>query len=435
MNSFFSNVFHLVMKADISSYPSMEDKKKSILFHLFFIFYALVISGFIVSNILLADYHFMTANLMALLIGLFLYYYLYLVKKKLNLVASIFILTTTTLVTFFIQTGGIKNTALIYALLLPLPAILLLGKQKGLFTLVAFLLINAAGFFLFQNQPWFPQYNINMLGRTAIVFLLVSLIAYSNEYVFVLLYKRLEKLSESLKISQQGYKNLAINKERFVSMISNNLSDHIGSFAAIANLLKEDYYKLTDQQRIELIHNMANVSQQNFKLLQDLMKWSTVQNELVPFSPQPIKIEKIYREVTELFVPLIEEKKLSFFLKIKSNSEVFADEGMVSAILRNLVSNAIKFTNPGGEIRISAEEKNDQMYITVSDNGIGMSLETLMRINAHIPFSAEGAIPEASAGIGLILANEFVRKNRGRIHIESETGKGTHVSFTLPLSE
>ena len=435
MNSFFSNVFHLVMKADISSYPSMENKKKSILFHLFFIFYALVITGFIVSNILLADYLFMTANLMALLIGLFLYYYLYLVKKKLNLVASIFILTTTTLVTFFIQTGGIKNTALIYALLLPLPAILLLGKQKGLLILGAFLLINAAGFFLFQNQPWFPQYNINMLGRTAIVFLLVSLIAYSNEYVFVLLYKRLEKLSESLKISQQGYKNLAINKERFVSMISNNLSDHIGSFAAIANLLKEDYYKFTDQQRIELIHNMANVSQQNFKLLQDLMKWSTVQNELVPFSPQPIKIEKIYREVTELFVPLIEEKKLSFFLKIKSNSEVFADEGMVSAILRNLVSNAIKFTNPGGEIRISAEEKNDQMYITVSDNGIGMSLETLMRINAHIPFSAEGAIPEASAGIGLILANEFVKKNRGRLHIDSEIGKGTHVSFTLPLSE
>ena len=435
MNSFFSNVFQLVMKADISSYPSMEDKKKSILFHLFFIFYALVISGFIVSNILLGDYHFMTANLMALLIGLFLYYYLYLVKKKLNLVASIFILTTTALVTFFIQTGGIKNTALIYALLLPLPAILLLGKQKGLFTLVAFLLINAAGFFLFQNQPWFPQYNINMLERTAVVFLLVSLIAYSNEYVFVLLYKRLEKLSESLKISQQGYKNLAINKERFVSMISNNLSDHIGSFAAIANLLKEDYYKLTDQQRIELIHNMANVSQQNFKLLQDLMKWSTVQNELIPFSPQPIKIEKIYREVTELFVPLIEEKKLSFFLKIKSNSEVFADEGMVSAILRNLVSNAIKFTNPGGKIKISAEEKNDQMHITVSDNGIGMSRETLMRINAHIPFSSEGAIPEASAGIGLILANEFVRKNRGRLHIESEIGKGTHVSFTLPLSE
>ncbi|MCW0484704.1 sensor histidine kinase [Gaoshiqia sediminis] len=434
MNPIIRYINKVVLSADIAAYPRMEDKKKSILLHLFFIFYFLVVSGFVVFNLVTDNIPFLIANCLGFVCG-FILFYLYRIRKLLHVVTSIFIVTLTILVTFFIQTGGIKNTALVFALLLPLPVILLLGKHWGLFTLVAFLAVNTLGFYFFHDETWFPQYNLTMMGRTGLVFLLISLTAYSNEYVFELLYLRLEKLSDSLKISQQGYKNLAMNKERFVSMVSNNLGDHIGSFAAIANLLKEDYFELTDQQRMELIRSLANISQQNFKLLQDLMKWSTVQSELIPFSPKPIKLEKVYRDVIELFHPMIEEKNLSFFLKMKSNSEVFADEDMVGAILRNLVSNAIKFSHSGGEVKISAVENGDRMVVTVTDNGAGMSRETLMRINSKIPFSAAGAIPETGSGIGLILTREFLQKNHGELHIESQVGSGTEVSFTLPLAE
>ena len=144
-------------------------------------------------------------------------------------------------------------------------------------------------------------------------------------------------------------------------------------------------------------------------------------------------LEKIYREVIELFNPLLEEKGLSIFLKMKSNSELFADYHMASAILRNLVSNAIKFSHPGGEIRISAKEKDDMMAITVSDKGVGMTNEALMRFNSSLSFSNPGTMLEPGTGIGLILTKEFVQKNAGRIFIESKPNKGTKVSFTLPL--
>ena len=139
--------------------------------------------------------------------------------------------------------------------------------------------------------------------------------------------------------------------------------------------------------------------------------------------------------MTELYSPLIEEKKLSFFLKMKSNSEIFADENMVGAILRGLVSNAIKFSFTGGEVKISAREDQDKMVITVSDTGVGMSEKDLMRVNASFSFSTEGTWLESGTGIGLILVKEFLQKHQCDFHVESQKDEGTKITFTLPLAE
>ncbi|WP_423128125.1 sensor histidine kinase [Gaoshiqia sp. Z1-71] len=424
----------LVTSADTNPYSAIEERKKSILLNLFFYFYFLVVGSFLVWNVITSNPVYLFANAAGLFVGIILFY-IFRVKKRLVIVSAVFVVTIALFSTFLLQTGGIENSALVFALLIPLPTILILGKRWGLIVLMVFILINLAGFIFFYNTMWFPHYSMHMISRTGIVFVLISVMAYSNEYVFETLYLRLEKLSESLKVSQQRYKNLAVNKERFVSLISNNLGDHIGSFAAIANLLNEEYHELTEEKRLELIRNLANISQQNYKLLYDLVKWSTSQSETIPYVPKPIKLEKIYRDIVALFHPMIEEKKLSFFLKMRSNSEIYADEDMLGAILRSLVSNAIKFSHVGGEVRISAVEEDDMMAVTVADTGVGMSRQSLMRVNAAVSFSTPGTMKEPGTGIGLILVREFLQKNRGYFHVESQKGKGTQVTFRLPLVE
>jgi signal transduction histidine kinase len=424
----------LIFSADSYSYQGIEEKKKSILLNLFFHFYFLLILGFFIFNIFSANIFFLIVTAAGMLMGLLLYYFSR-VRRILYPVANIFVITIATLVAFLILTGGVSNTALIFSLLIPVPAILLLGRRNGLVVLGAFLVLNAVAFVFFKDTSWFPDYDLNMVCRIAVVFILISLTAYANEYVFGVLYKGLEKLSESLKTSQHRYKTLAVNKEKFVSLVSHSLADHIGKFADIATLLYEEYHELSEPKRRQLIKKLANLSRQNHKLLSDLQKWATVQSDTIPFSPKPIKLEKIYREVIELYNALIEEKKLSFFLKMKSNSEVFADENMVGAILRGLVSNAIKFSFTGGEVKISAREDKDRMVITVSDKGTGMSEEDLMRVNASFSFSTEGTWMEPGTGIGLILVKEFLQKHQGDFYVESRKDEGTEVTFTLPLVE
>lgn len=424
----------LILSTDNYTYRGIEERKKSILLNLFFNFYFLIVTGFIVFNIFNNNTFALIVDLAGMAVGALLYY-LFRTRQMLRQVVWIFVIMIVSFMVFLIVSGGVNNSELIFSLLIPVPVILLLGRRKGLIVLAIFLIMNAAGFMLFKNALWFPDYDLKMVCRIVIVFVLISLMAYANEFVFSVLYQGLEKLSESLKISQQRYKNLAVNKEKFVSLVSHSLGDHIGKFASMAALLHDEYQDMNEQKRRGLIRNLVNISQQNHKLLYDLQKWATVQSDTIPFNPKPVKLEKIYREVIELFNPLIEEKKLSFFLKMKSNSEIYADENMVGAIMRGLVSNAIKFSFQGGEVKISAREDQDKMVISISDKGMGISEEDLMRINASLSFSTEGTLQETGTGIGLILVKEFLQKHQGDFHVESRKGKGTEVTFTLLLAE
>lgn len=421
-----------LFNADDTSFERLEEKKKSILLNLFFFLFFPAIGIFIGMNIYKHDLGTALFNTVCLIVAVFTFWLLR--KKKKLLTASILFVGIIFIISsFFFLTGGSNRSGIAFALMLPLPVILILGKERGFMALLAFFIVNTAIYAAFNEASWCPNYSESMLFRLSIVFLFIATIAFANEFIFELLYSRLEKMSISLRTSQERYKNLAVNREKFLSIISHDLSDHIGSFMAISSLLNDQYDELSNEDKQKLISHMAGVSKNNYKLLHDLLKWSTVQMDHIPYAPVAFKLEKIYREVIELFNPLIEEKKLSVFLKMRSNSELYADYHMASAILRNLVSNAIKFSHPGGEIRISAKEKDDKMQISVSDKGVGMNDASLLRFNSSLSFSNPGTMQEPGSGIGLILTKEFVHKNEGEIVIESAPNKGTKVSFTLPL--
>jgi signal transduction histidine kinase len=166
------------------------------------------------------------------------------------------------------------------------------------------------------------------------------------------------------------------------------------------------------------------------------MELSQSQTGRMEFNPDFFELVDIIDDTELLLSGSIEQKSISLSKILPSNTPVFADKKMVSTILRNLISNAVKFTHPGGKISISVEEKQDELIVSVSDNGIGISevnREKLFKIDQS--YSSPGTKNEIGTGLGLILCKDFVEKHGGKIWVESELGKGSEFKFTIPIKD
>jgi signal transduction histidine kinase len=170
-------------------------------------------------------------------------------------------------------------------------------------------------------------------------------------------------------------------------------------------------------------------------LLEELLLWARTQNKKIDFKPEIIDISKISRRNVMLLIMAGMKKRINIESKVKSKTFAYADSFMVTTIIRNLVSNAIKFTEKHGEVVIDAETGSHWVTISVSDNGIGISqkdIDKLFRLDVSL--STIGTSREKGSGLGLILCKEFVDMHKGRIWVDSVPGKGSTFSFTLPLT-
>jgi signal transduction histidine kinase len=170
-------------------------------------------------------------------------------------------------------------------------------------------------------------------------------------------------------------------------------------------------------------------------LLLNLMEWSRSQTGRMEFNPEYFDLASSINKIILLYVDIAEQKSITIKNILPYKASVFADIAMISTVLRNLISNAIKFTMPGGKIIVSAMEKQNEIIFSVSDNGVGISknsIEKLFRIDQS--YSTTGTNKETGTGLGLILCKEFVEKNHGKIWVESEEKKGSTFYFTLPYN-
>jgi signal transduction histidine kinase len=175
------------------------------------------------------------------------------------------------------------------------------------------------------------------------------------------------------------------------------------------------------------------------ELLMNLMDWSRSQTGRIEFNPENIEMVDFINETIINFKDVASFKSIAIQKNLPANATIFADPAMVSTILRNLISNAIKFTNPGGEIIISATKKQTGLIVSVSDNGVGIPREMigkLFRIDEN--YTTSGTNNEQGTGLGLILCKEFIEKHGGKIWVESpppdsyRVGKGSIFTFTIP---
>ena len=179
-----------------------------------------------------------------------------------------------------------------------------------------------------------------------------------------------------------------------------------------------------------LIHS---TSQKGNDLLENLLQWSRTETGKISFEPENLNLYSVAENTINLLDVLAQRKSIKIIQEIDTAITVLADENMLKTILRNLISNAIKFTNAEGTVTLNSIERNSQVEIQVSDSGIGIIPENIPYIfSIEKNISTPGTKGEKGTGLGLMLCKELIEKQGGKIWVESEAGKGTTFKFTLP---
>ncbi len=238
---------------------------------------------------------------------------------------------------------------------------------------------------------------------------------------------QLRKLAEELT-------DLNHMKDRIYSIISHDLRNPFNSILGYSQLLAESYDEYTVAERQQFAVHIFNSSRGVFNLLENLLEWSTSQLGKFTYSPEDLILKKSADETLALMRLMATNKRIELVNMISSSQAVFADRNMLAAILRNLVSNAIKFTAVGGKVELSCSATDDMVEVTVSDNGIGMTTETITGLFNHNSLNSNpGTANEKGTGLGLLLSKDFIIKHNGSIRVTSEPGKGSRFTFTLPV--
>jgi PAS domain S-box-containing protein len=247
-----------------------------------------------------------------------------------------------------------------------------------------------------------------------------------------------ERKKTELIINQQNIELTQLNadKNRFITILSHDLKSPFNSILGFLSLLTKNIRKY-DIDKIEKFVNTINNSAQNtFKLLEAILMWVRANSGKIPYEPQKLNFATICNEVFENLKLIANAKDITMNYFSANEIIIFADKNMLNTVLRNLVSNSIKFTDKNGQIDISAETNQTDVIITVSDNGIGIEPDTLNRLfDISEKVTTEGTENEKGTGLGLLLCKEFVEKHSGKIWVESEVGKGSEFKFTIPIMD
>lgn len=227
---------------------------------------------------------------------------------------------------------------------------------------------------------------------------------------------------------------LNTDKDLFMSILAHDLKGPFNSILGYLELLTENIHTcdINDiESQLSIINNSA---QSVYNLLEAILLWINSESGKLPFEPQILNIKNIYFDILETLKPYANTKAISIEYLGEENFTVFADPNMFKTILRNLVSNSIKFTNKGGQITINTQKSESDIIISISDNGIGISVELQSKLfNISQIHTSKGTADEGGTGLGLLLCKEFVNKNGGEIWVESELGKGSTFKFTVPI--
>lgn len=242
-----------------------------------------------------------------------------------------------------------------------------------------------------------------------------------------------KRFEEEIKSKNEKLKELNDNKDKFFSIIAHDLRSPFQGLLGVSNLLITEADNLSKEEIKEFAMLLNNSLNNQFRLLEDLLSWARIQSGKMKFEPIIlVALEETYN-VLQMFKTNLKSKNIDTKINVGEDVTVFADKDMFYLLLRNLISNAIKFTNPGGLIEINASVEGENVVFEVKDNGIGIEeedLDKLFKLNSH--YSTEGTHNEAGTGLGLVLCKEITDRHKGKIWVESASGSGSSFMFTLP---
>lgn len=253
----------------------------------------------------------------------------------------------------------------------------------------------------------------------------------------------LEKLVAE-KTSELQTMNIELNelndtKDKFFSIIAHDIKTPFNAIVGFSDLLIENFNTWNDQMKHQAIERINSASKNLIQLLENLLQWSRAQRGKIEieFNPVNIHLNKAFKNLADLMKDNADSKNIELSYRLSDDDlTVNADHQMLDAILRNLVGNAIKFTNSGGKVMFTAKIENEFVKIEVTDNGIGIPLQLKEQLMSTKNIkTTPGTNNEKGTGLGLILVRDFVKKHGGIFGINSTPGEGSNFYFTLPKAK
>ena len=244
---------------------------------------------------------------------------------------------------------------------------------------------------------------------------------------------KLKAANEEIQDKNKELEEVNATKDKFFSIISHDLKGPLNSLTSFSGLLMNHTDSLSKEEIQMLAKDLDKSLKNLFALLENLLQWSRSQTGNIEFKKEPFNLTEVLKKNKDLLTKQAGNKQIEIELKQEDPIEVKAHEQSIDTVVRNLVSNAIKFTNEGGKIKMGVSEDDTYYYVKVADNGVGMSpkiVDQIFKIDSK--HSTQGTAKEKGTGLGLILCKEFVEKNGGTIGVKSKEDKGSMFYFSIP---
>ncbi len=296
---------------------------------------------------------------------------------------------------------------------------------------------NPANLKIIINSPFWKTWWFYFLEIIA-AFLLAALIwvyllKVRTNKLLVMRNKQIQEANRQLTESEKKLKELNTTKDKFFSIIAHDLKNPFTSLLSISELLSKNYESLDEEDKKEGIDGFYNSARRIYSLLENLLVWSRSQTGRVKFNPIEFDIAQLAKESYNLLALNAEKKGIILEVSVNEKQIVFADPEMINTVLRNFLHNAIKYTHPGGKVRLIISEKEQGLIkIAVIDQGVGIDENRLVKLfNLASKANSNGTAGEKGTGLGLIVCKEFIERNSSKLIVKSKVNKGSEFSFFL----
>jgi signal transduction histidine kinase len=313
--------------------------------------------------------------------------------------------------------------------------ILVVRVKTKKYIIILFIILNVTILFI---QFYRPDLITNFATETdRWIDNLITLI-YSSYFIYLIIsFVHKNYTLEKLKAEKGELRlhQLNIDKDRFISILGHDLKSPFNNILGFSEILTDEIDSLNKDEIEDIAKNINKSARITNNLLEDILLWAKAQQGKIPFKPQKLSFADICKNIFEIIKPNADAKNIVINYSSEDHINVFADADMLKTVLRNLASNAIKFTKNGGKINISTTQTDSNITISVSDNGMGIPPDSLAKLfDISEVITTKGTENETGTGLGLLICKEFVEKHGGRIWVESEIMKGSRFSFSLPFN-
>jgi two-component system sensor histidine kinase/response regulator len=246
----------------------------------------------------------------------------------------------------------------------------------------------------------------------------------------------IEKQSKELEKQRTELEALNTTKDKFFAIIAHDLKNPFSTVLGLSELLAREFESFDSESLKNFITQIYKYSNNTFNLLENLLQWSMVQTGRMPMRPKIVNLKGIIEENVDLLIGNANQKNIEVKIVASNDCSAYVDVNQITTVVRNVLSNAIKFTPIDGSIEIAVESADDYWRVAVIDNGMGIEEKDIVRL-FHIDSNPTtiGTSQETGTGLGLILCKEFIERNGGKIWVESTVGKGSRFFFTVPKTE